>query len=189
MFEHLHTDSSLTGVHHPLRGDERHDTSVPDRIQTFQEKIVMDGLGGGTAGIIAGSRVFGVKHRHIPERDIGRCHVKVARERFFNPFEPFRPHLVLRIEVREQFAREQVFVKCHNLRFRSVRTESGDKHSLTCRRVEQAVRGNAVVMQGIGKCRHHFGRSIERREYRTFQTVEITFVLPLVFRVITDQPV
>ena len=96
---------------------------------------------------------------------------------------------MLRIEEREQFASKQVFVKCHNLRSRSVRTESGDEHPLTCRRVEQAVWGNAVVMQGVGKSRHHFGGSIERCKHRTFQAVKITFVLPLVFRVITDQPV
>ena len=70
MFEHLYTDSPLTGIHHPLRGNERHNAAIPDRIQTFQEEIVVDGLGGGTAGIIAGSRIFGVKHRHIPERDM-----------------------------------------------------------------------------------------------------------------------
>ena len=189
MFEHLHAGNPFTGVHYALRGDERHDTAIPDRIQTFQEKIIVNGLCGGTTGIITGSRVFGIEHRHVAEWDIGGRHIKIIRERFFNPLESLRTHFMFRVKVREYFSRKQVLVKSHYLRFRSMRLKSGDKHPLSCRRIEQAVGGNAMFMERTGDCRHDFRGSIKRRQHRTFQAIKIAFILFLTGRVLTDKPV
>lgn len=129
----------LRGAQYALRSDERHDTAFTCRIQTFEEKVVVDALGGGTPGVVRNSRVFGIEHRHVAERDVGCHHIESAHEGFLNPLEPFRTHFIFRVKVREYLSRKQVFVKSHNFLSRSISTESGDKHPLSCRRIEQAV--------------------------------------------------
>lgn len=179
----------LRGVQYALRSDERHDTAFTCRIQTFEEKVVVDALGGSTPSVVRNSRVFGIEHRHVAERDVGCHHIESAHEGFLNPLEPFRTHFMFRVKVREYLSRKQVFVKSHNFRSRSVSTESGNKHPLSCRRIEQAVGGNALFMERTGNCRYDFGGSVKRRKDGAFQAVHIAFVLSLICRVITDKPV
>ena len=179
----------LRGVQYTLRSDERHDTAFTCRIQTFEEKVVVDALGGGTPGVVRNARIFGIEHRHVAKRNIGCHHIESTHEGFLNPLEPLRTHFMFRVKVREYFSRKQVFVKSHDLRSRSVSTERGDEHPLSCRRIEQAVGDNTLFMERTGNCRYDFGGSVKRCKDGAFQAVHIAFVLSIICRVITDKPV
>ena len=93
------------------------------------------------------------------------------------------------MEVREDFTRQEVFFKGHYVRIGIAACERLDECPVPCRRFQQAARAHMVVVQHVGECLRHCRRGVERRQHRTFQAVDITFVLAVVRTVLTDQAV
>lgn len=97
-------------IQHALRGDECHDTAVTHRVQPFQKEIGMH-LPCRYLFEYRAIGVFRVEHGYIPERDVGDGKVKPVQERLFYLLEAFRAYLLLRVQVSEHLARQQVFSK------------------------------------------------------------------------------
>ena len=115
-------------IQYPLRGDERHDAAVTHRVQPFQEEIGMHLpcrylLEHRAVGI------FRVEHRDVPERDVGYGKVKTVQERLFYLLEALRAYLLLRVQVSQHLARQQVFLEGHHLRLRVVRQHRADERA------------------------------------------------------------
>ena len=62
--------------------------------------------------------VFRVEHRYVPERYVGNRKVKPFQERLFYLLEAFRAYFLLRVQVSEHLARQQVFLEGHHVRLR-----------------------------------------------------------------------
>ena len=61
-----------------------------------------------------------VEHGNISKWYIGNREVKPVQERLFYLLEAFRAYLLLRVQVSEHLARQQVFLESHHVRLRIV---------------------------------------------------------------------
>ena len=99
LIEQLVTHGGLGAVQYPLRGDERHDTTVTHGIQPFEEKIVVDGfLGGASAEGIATLKLR-VEHGDVAKRYIGHRQVKIIVERSFDLLKTAGAHFLVGIKM------------------------------------------------------------------------------------------
>ena len=187
--EHLVPDGNPRTVQHPLRGDERHDAAVTHRIQTFQKEIVMDGFLRRTSAEGCAAAELRIEHSEIPERDIGDGKVKMVQKRLFYFLEPLRAYLLLRVQVSEQLARQQVFLKCHHLRLRIVRQYRADERAHTRRRLQHQLWAYFAVVQHVRYGVRNGLRRIECRQHRCLQRVHIPPVLRFVPAVLPYQTV
>ena len=149
----------------------------------------MDGFGRGAASGRFACRECRIEHRHVPERNVGGGHVEIVLERFFDALESLRPHFLVGIEVREDFTRKEVFFKGHHVRIGIAACERLDECPVPCRGFQQAARAHMIVVQHVGECLRNCRRSVERRQHRTFQAVDIAFVFAVVRAVLADQAV
>ena len=177
------------GVHHALRGNERYSAAVAACIQSFEKKVVVDGFGRRAATDRFARRKRRVEDCHVPERDVGDCRVEIAVEGFLDSLETLRPHLLVRIEVREDFTRQQVFFKGHDVGVGVLSEERLDERAVSCGGFQQAARAHVVIVQYVGQRLRNGRRCVERRQHGVFQAVDIAFVLVVARAVFTDQTV
>ena len=175
-------------IQHALRGDECHDTAVTHRVQPFQKEIGMH-LPCRYLFEYRAIGVFRVEHRYIPERDVGNGKVKPVQERLFYLLEAFRAYLLLRVQVSEHLARQQVFLESHDLRLRIVRQYRGDERAHARRRLQHELRAHLLVVEHVHDGVRDGLRRVERRQHRGFQRVHIPLVLRFVPAVLTDDTV
>ena len=175
------------GVHHALRGDERHDAAVADGVQPFEEKVIVNSFRGtATADRFAGGERR-IEDRHVSERDVGDGCIEIVVERLFDALETLRPHILVGIEVREDFARQQVFFKGHDVGIGVLSKKRLDECAVSCGWFQQAVRAHVVIVQHVGQRLRNGGRCIECRQHGAFQAVDILFVQRLGGAVLPNQ--
>ena len=189
-FEHFEPDRFVArGVHHALRGDERHDAAVADGIQPFEEKVIMDGFRGITATDRFACGEGRIEHRHVSERDVGDRRVEIVVERFLDTLETLRPHFFVGVEAGENFTRQQVFLEGHDIGIGILSDERLDKRAVSCGWFQQATRAHVVIVQHVGQRLRYRRRGIECRQHGAFQAVDITLVFIFVRAVLADQAV
>ena len=179
----------LRGVEYSLRSDERHDTAVFGGIQPFEEKVVVDGFGCRTPPqcLTCGERR--VENRHVPERNIGGHHVEIVVKGLLDALEALHAHFLVGIEARENFTRQEVFFKGHHVRRGVPAGKRIDERPVSGRGFEHPQRTDVVVVQHIGQSLRYRRRGVKRRQHRTFQAVDIAFILRVAGAVLADQPV
>ena len=187
--EHLVAHGYLRAVQYPLRGDECHDTPVTHRIQPFQQEIVMDCLLCRPSAEGTAAAELRVEHGDVPEGDVGYGKVKMVQERLLYLLETLRAYLLLRIQVSEHLARQQVFLECHHLRQRVVRQHRADECAHACRRLQHQPWAHLAVVQHVRYGVRYGLRRVERRQHRGFQRVRITLVLHVIPAVFPDDAV
>ena len=175
-------------IQYALRGDECHDTAVTHRVQPFQEEIRMHFL----RRYPVHDRlflVFRVKHGDVPEGYVGDGKVETVQERFLYLLEALRAYFLLRVQVSEHLARQQVFLECRHLRLRVVRQHRADERAHACRRLQHQPWAHLAVVQHIRYGVRYGLRGVECRQHRCFQRVRIAFVLHVVPAVFPDDAV
>ena len=133
--------------------------------------------------------VFRVKHGDVPEGYVGDGKVKTVQERLLYLLEALRAYLLLRVQVSEHLARQQVFLKCHHLRLRIVRQYRADECAHTRRRLQYQPWAHLAVVQYLRYGVRYGLRSVERRQHRCLQRVHIPPVLRFVPAVFPDDAV
>ena len=113
----------------------------------------------------------------------------MVQKRLFYFLEALRAYLLLRVQVSEHLARQQVFLKCHHLRLRIVRQYRADECAHTRRRLQHQPWAYLVVVQHVGYGVRYGLRSVERRQHRGFQRIRIALVLRFVPAVLPYQTV
>ena len=133
--------------------------------------------------------VFRVKHGDVPEGYVGNGKVKTVQERLLYLLEALRAYLLLRVQVSEHLARQQVFLECHHLRLQVVRQHRADERAHACRRLQYQPWAHLVVVQYLRYGVRYGLRSVERRQHRGFQRIRIALVLHVVPAVFPDDTV
>ena len=113
----------------------------------------------------------------------------MVQERLLYLLEALRAYLLLRVQVSEHPARQQVFLECHHLRLRVVRQHRADERAHAGRRLQHQPWAHLAVMQHVRYGVRNGLRCVECRQHRGFQRVRIAFVLPLVPAVLAYQTV
>ncbi len=187
--EQLVAHGGFGAVQYPLRGDERHDAAVAHCVQPFQEKIVVDGFLGRTPAERFAPLKPGVEHGYVTERDVGHRQVEIVVERLFDFLKTVYAHLFVGVELPQDRAREEVFLKRHHVRIGTVPQHGVHEHADTRRRLKHTGRTDTVIRQHIGYGVGYLFRGVEGCQHGRFQRVHIPLVLRIVLAVPAYQPV
>ena len=176
-------------VQYSLRGDERHDAALTHRVKAFQKEIVVYRLRGGTPCGIMTARKLRVEHSHVAKRDIRDGKIKVVRERLLYFLESLYPHLLVGIQVLQNPAGHQVFLKRHHIGVRPVAQHGVHECAHTRRRLQHAVGTYAVPVQHVGNRVGYLRRGVEGGQHGLLHGVHVPLVLRFVTAVLPYQPV
>ena len=91
--------------------------------------------------------------------------------------------------MREDFARQQVFFKGHDVGIDVLSSKRLDERAVSCGGFQQAARAHVVIVQHIGQCLRNGRRCVERRQHGAFQAVDIAFIFVVARAVFADQTV
>ncbi len=178
---HLHSYKRRGGVHHPLRGDECHDTPFAHGVECLQKKIVVYRLGCLTVGRILAFCIQWVCNREVPERDIGRGHVEIALKVFLYILKAFCPYGGRGMQRGQYPPCQQVFFKGHHFHVRRVCGHEGVYEVTASRaRFKKPLGDNPRILQGLRYRVNDRLRGIESRQHRGFERVHIPLELPVI---------
>ena len=89
--------------------------------------------------------------------------------------------------MREDFARQQVFFKGHDVGIGVLSKKRLDECAVSCGWFQQAARAHVVIVQHVGQRFRNGRRGVERRQHGAFQAVDILFVQRLGGAVLPNQ--
>ncbi len=98
--------------------------------------------------------------------------------------EAVNRHVIPWTEGGQKSSRQFVFLEAVDFhRFRTL-SEPFRKNAHACRRVEEPLRGNSILLQGLTNGLYHLVRCIEGGQYGAFQALDILLVFLFIRRIL-----
>ena len=166
-------------IGHTLRSDEGDEAPVAHQIDRLHKEIVVYRPCTLSAYRIARIRKRRIEQRNVPERDIARNQVEVPLVGGFYGFEALHPHRIVGIEPAQDQSRHRVFLEAGDLGLFVITAQVLRESPRPGARFECTHRNDARIIEHPRNGVRHGFRCVEGRQHRSFEAVQIAFVLAL----------
>ena len=166
-------------VGHALRGDEGDEAPVAHQIDRLHKEIVVYRPCALPAHRIARRGERRIEQRNVPEWDIARNQVEVPLVGGFYGFEALHPHRIVGMQAVQDKYCQRVFLEAGDLGLFVITAQVLRESPRPGARFECTHRNDARIIEHPHNGVRHGFRCVEGRQHRSFEAVQIAFVLAL----------